>query len=197
MSTLLGVPDEELTSDERRQKAGEILSRRPVPVRRMTPPPAEKGLPCPGEVWLTAAPKDDPEAWTLQVIVLSADNDLALTVSILPDPSEAGPEDRILPKEVLGYEAAVSFELKAVLPISVLTACQGSLAEADFAAVRSAGFSDILKKWQKNGTLMPMPCELPRGMTYIDEEDFRYVIHVEMAERIGELQASIWDKIVP
>lgn len=197
MSTLLGVPDEELTSDERRQKAGEILSRRPVPVRRMTPPPDEKGQPCPGEVWLTAAPKNDPEAETLQVIVLSADNDLALTVSILPDPSEAGPEDRILPKECLGYAAAVSFELKATLPISVLTVCQGRLAEEDFAAVRSAGFSDILKKWQKNGTVMPMACELPRGMTYIDEEDHRYRIHEKMAERIGELQASIWDTIVP
>ena len=195
--SLLARPDEELNADERRQKLEAILAQLPVPECGMIPPPAEKGVPCPGEVWLTAAPKNDPEAETLQVIVLSADNDLALTVSILPDPSEEGPEDRILPKECLGYAAAVSFELKATLPISVLTVCQGRLAEEDFAAVRSAGFSDILKKWQKHGTVMPLACELPRGMTYIDEEDHRYRIHEKMAERIGELQASIWDTIVP
>jgi hypothetical protein len=148
----------------------------------MSPP----GVPYPGEVWLTAAPKDDPEAWTLQVIVLCDGRDgyrpfnpgeEVQTVSILPDPSEAGPEDRILPKEALGYEAAVSFELMATLPISALTACQGRLAPADFAALESG--------------------ELPHGMTYIDKWDHRYLRHEEMAERISELQAGLWDKVVP
>jgi len=176
--SLLARPDDELNADERRQKLEAILAQLPVPVCRMTPPPAEKGVPCPGEVWLTAAPENDAEAWTLQVIVLSvADNDLVLTVSILPDPAEAGPEDRILPSEFLGYAAAVSFELQATMPMSALTSCLGRLDDADFAALRSG--------------------ELPHGMTYIDEEDFRYLLHAEMAERIGELQAGIWEPVIP
>jgi len=133
--------------------------------------------PYPGEVWLTATPKKDPEAWKLRVVVLSVTGDVVQTVSILPNSSEAGPEDYILPKEFMGCEAAVSFELMATLPISALTKFRGRFDDVDFAALRSG--------------------ELPRGMPYIDEDDLRYLRHAEMAERIGELQASIWDTIVP
>ena len=126
-----------------------------------------------GEIWLMKQPENDPDAWTLQVVILREYPiaNAVITVPIIPDPAEAGPEDRILPRRMLGYDAAVSFELKSTISVDRLDSCQGCLSEKDFAALTSG--------------------ELKRGMTYIDEIDHRYLRHAEICERITGLQSGL------
>jgi hypothetical protein len=140
-------------------------------------------LPQNGEVWLTAC---DEEEWTLQVIIVGAVEyrGLALVVPVLPHPEEAGPEDRILPGEVMGYDAYISFELMATLPYASLIKCVGNLAVRDYEEVEQ-----VMRIWEGS--------EWKVGMTYIDESDHRYGIHVDICERMGRLQESILDGVTP
>ena len=126
-----------------------------------------------GEIWLAKQPENDPDAWTLQVVILREYPfaNAVIIVPIIPDPAEAGPEDRILPRRMLGYDAAVSFELQSTIAIDKLDSRKGCLSEKDFAALTSGG--------------------LKRGMTYIDEIDHRYLLHVEICERITGLQSGL------
>jgi len=144
---------------------------------------APGSLPSDGEVWLTAC---DEEDWTLQVIVVGAVEyrSLALVVPVLPYPEEAGPEDRILPGEVMGYDAYISFELMATLPYDSLIKCVGNLAVRDCEEI-----GQVMRIWEGS--------EWKVGMTYIDESDHRYEIHAEIGERLARLQESLLDGVTP
>ena len=144
---------------------------------------APDSLPQNGEVWLTAYGEEE---WTLQVIIVGAVEyrGLALVVPVLPHPEEAGPEDRILPGEVMGYDAYISFELMATLPYASLIKCVGNLAVRDYEEVEQ-----VMRIWEGS--------EWKVGMTYIDESDHRYEIHAEIGERLARLQESILDGVTP
>jgi len=172
---------EKLTVDEQIKKLKEIISELPEPSSCSTSKAYEikKDSPCPGEVWLTAQPENDIDAWTLQVLILSKSHcsNLVVVVPIIPDAVSAGPEDKILPREMLGYEAVASYELKATISIDKLDSCMGGLSEKHFEILR-------------NG-------KLKRGMTYIDKEDYRYKEHVDICERITMLQFGLLDNVKP
>jgi len=128
---------------------------------------------------------DDPVC-----VVIMAENtmDMAghavhLVAPVFPGAENAGPEDIILPREVLPYRPAIAVGSCFSLLDDSLGECKGRLPEATIEGLQS--FRAFLA-----GDIDTCPAVVT-GPDYIDEKDIRFKFHEDLVERIGYLQGPV------
>lgn len=147
----------------------------------------------PGQMWSTKAILDYPIHfgehelfWVLvvqsRVMTLNKER-VHLVAPLLSDPHLAGPEDIILPKEIMGHRVALAWGSRITVLEKSLDRCEGKLpkkwcdvvaqlsANVDFHVLRTSG--------------------IEMGFDYLDNHDIRFAYHENLVDRLSYLQSPV------
>lgn len=153
------------------------MTRKPItPSFVFTPSSGNHGEP--GEVWrMQSVCTTDEETEPLMVLIIDRFENIYTAAPIFSYPEMAGPNDVVLPKEIFGFEACISFSAAASVSRESLMFREGFIPE-DWVTKLNKFHAYILGKEIK-------PTDIMHGASYIDENDPAFVFHEELAEQMN------------
>ncbi|NLE66229.1 MAG: hypothetical protein GX608_02310 [Lentisphaerae bacterium] len=175
----------------------ETLAQTFLPRKGQMRPASAHPRPAAGQLWLTRPDPgfpdnlpagirtDDP----VRLILLEAGTGnlkghrLHLAAPIIENPAMAGPDDLILPKEVLGHRVAVAAGMACTVLQDGLDRCRGCLPPAWLSSLQA--FQEGLLNHASP------PANVQTGLPYLDEHDVRYLAHRKLADGLAYLQEPV------
>jgi non-ribosomal peptide synthetase component F len=132
-----------------------------------------------GQIW-TAQPTSQSEE-PLVLLVTAVFEDIITVMPIVSDVYYASSQDIVLPREVLGFDAAV-FILETTVLQDALQRCEGRIPQETRQLV--AAYLQHLK------TGRAKPDGVVNGMPFLDEKDPAYKFRGAVADQLNELASS-------
>lgn len=146
-----------------------------------------------GQVWRTKAMSEDAQTqggfdpcWVVLLAALPATSGSTLyeAAPLFTATEWTGPEDLVLPRDLLGFSCAAALGTEVTILSESLLACEGELPVAW--TTRLTEFRSYL---QTPGT--PIPDGVQTGLPFLDEADPAFEFHESLVERLDYLQEPV------
>jgi len=112
-----------------------------------------------------------------------------LVAPLLTDPYQAGPEDIILPKEVLGHRVVLAWGSRLTVLEKSLDRCEGKLPKK---------WCDVVVQLAANVDLQVLRTSgIEMGFEYLDNQDIRFAYHETLVDRLSYLQSPVMQAVWP